>query len=76
MKHLELHINWKNMFSDLTEFISKCDTCQRKKNPVVHLRIRPSTLSRPVPVKPWEIVCSNVFHLPLSENLNQWVLFF
>ena len=28
------------------------------------------------PIKPWEIVCSNVFHLPLSENLNQWVLIF
>ena len=67
---------WKNMFSDLTEFISKCDICQRKKNPVGHLRIRPSTLSRPVPTKPWEIVCSDVFHLPLSENLNQWVLIF
>ena len=51
---------WKNMFSDLTEFFSICDECQRKKSPVGHLRIRPSTLSRPIPTKPWEVVCSDV----------------
>ena len=44
---------WKNMFSDLTEFISKCDECQQQKQKMVgHLRIRPSTLSRPIPTKP------------------------
>ena len=59
------------MFLDLTDFISKYEVCQRKKNPVGHLRIRPSTNSRPVPTKPWEKVCSDVFHLSLSENLNQ-----
>ena len=75
-ENLRTKYYWKNMFSDLTDFISKCEVCQRKKNPVGHLRIRPSTLSRPVPTKPWEIVCSDVFHLPLSENLNQWILIF
>ena len=64
------------MFSDLTEFISKCESCQRKKNPIGHLRIRPSTLSRPVPSKPWDIISSDVFHLPLSNKLNQWILLF
>ena len=74
MRHSDKNITGKNMFSKLTEFISKCDECQRKKNPVGHLRIRPSTLSRPIPTKPWEVVCSDVVHLPLSENLNQWVM--
>jgi len=46
------------------------------KNPVGHLRIRPSTLARPVPLKPWDVVATDVLHLPESANSFKYIILF
>jgi hypothetical protein len=73
---LKMHFFWPGMFHSLALFIKSCESCQKLKNPIGHLRIRPSTLPRPIPSRPWECVVSDVFHLPLSSSFNQWVLIF
>jgi hypothetical protein len=73
---LRWHFFWVGMYTDLIEFIQKCDSCQRLKNPVGHLRIRPSTLARPVPLKPWDVVATDVLHLPESANSYKYIILF
>ena len=64
------------MSTDLIEFIPKCDSCQGLKNPVGHLRIRPSTLARPIPLKPWDVIATDVFYLPESANFFKYIILF
>ena len=73
-KRLRLKFFWKGMYSDLLEFIRKCDHCQRKKNPTGHLRIKTPYVARPNPVKPWDVLSTDVMQLPLSRNAFKWVL--
>ena len=73
---LRWHFFWIGMYTDLIEFIQKCDTCQKLKNPVGHIKIRPSTLARPVPHKPWDVLATDVLHLPESSNSFKYVILF
>jgi hypothetical protein len=67
---------WKGMYSDLNKFIQKCTVCQTLKNPVGHQRIRPSSLARPVPLKPWDVISTDIMHLPQSANSFKYILLF
>jgi hypothetical protein len=46
------------------------------KNPIGHLRIRPSTLSRPTPSKPWNIISTDTLQLNQSSNQFKWIVIF
>jgi hypothetical protein len=73
---LRWHFFWKGMYTDLINYIHKCDSCQKLKNPVGKQRIRPATLARPVPHKPWDVVSTDVLHLPESANSFKYVILF
>jgi hypothetical protein len=73
---LRWHFFWLGMYTDLIQFIQKCETCQKLKNPSGKLRIRPSSLARPVPNKPWDIVSTDVLHLPESSNSFKYIILF
>ena len=73
---LRWHFFWNGMYSDLIKFIQKCEICQKLKNPVGHLRIRPSSLSRPIPTKPWDVISTDVLHLPESANSFKYIIIF
>ena len=73
---LRWHFFWIGMYTDLIQFIQKCETCQKLKNPVGKLRIRPSTMARPVPSKPWDVVSTDVLHLPESANSFKYIILF
>ena len=51
------------MHKDVAQFIKKCESCQKLKNPVGHLRVHAPYLARPNTLKPWDIVSTDVMQL-------------
>jgi len=64
---LRWHFFWIGMYTDLINFIHKHDSFQKLKNPVGKQRIRP------VSHKPWDVVSTDVLHLPESANSFKYV---
>ena len=73
---LRLHFFWRGMHTDLVRFVRKCESCQKLKNPVGHLRIQAPYIARPNPTKPWDVVSTDVMQLSESSSGNKWVLIF
>ena len=73
---LRLHFFWRGMHADLMKFIQKCESCQKLKNPVGHLRVNTPYLARPNPTKPWDVISTDVMHLSESNSGNTWILIF
>ena len=62
---LRLHFFWRGMHADLMKFIQKCESCQKLKNPVGHLRVNTPYLARPNPTKPWGVISTDVRYASL-----------
>ena len=72
LENLRHYFFCKGMYADLLLYIRKCDHCQKMKNPTGHLRVKAPYLARPIPMKPWDVISTDILQLPIS-SLNKFV---
>ena len=62
------HFYWKHMFNDIVEFVVSCESCQVTKSPAPPTLLQVQYLQRPQPTRPWQIISTDVLHLPASNT--------
>jgi len=67
---------WKHMFNDIVEFVTTCESCQVTKPPAPPTQMQVQYLQRPQPTRPWQIISTDVLHLPTSNASKKYVVIF
>ena len=64
------------MFNDIVEFVTTCESCQITKPPAPPTQMQVQYLQRPQPIRPWQIIATDVLHLPASNASKKYVVIF
>ena len=64
------------MFNDIVEFVVSCESCQVTKSPAPPTLLQVQYLQRPQPTRPWQIISTDVLHLPASNTAKKYIVIF